>query len=166
MADSSLNELAVRASSLLRKHEMLLVTAESCTGGLIAASITQQSGASDIFERGFITYSNTAKHEELGVSNETLQNHGAVSEQTATEMAQGALKNSHADIAISVTGIAGPNSDDTQKPVGLVYIGLAERNNKAAVHKHNFDGTRVSIQEQTAKAALQHLIDHMKDMSS
>lgn len=162
MQEYSLKDLAIQISNLLKKHEMMLVTAESCTGGLIATSITQEAGASGVFERGFVTYSNAAKQESLGISKETLDTHGAVSEQTATEMANGALKNSHADIAIAVTGIAGPSSDDTDKPVGLVYIGIASLGNDTQIHKHNFDGTRTAIQEQTAKAALQHAIKHIE----
>ncbi len=137
---------------------MRLVTAESCTGGMIAATMTDRSGSSAVFERGYVTYANEAKIEELDVKSETIESHGAVSEQCAAEMAEGALKNSHADIAVSVTGIAGPNGGTKEKPVGLVYIGIAEHNRKTQVFKHNFDGDRKSIRQQTLEQALTHLI--------
>ncbi|MEX0344093.1 MAG: CinA family protein [Rhizobiaceae bacterium] len=103
----------------------MIATAESCTGGMIAAALTDIAGSSDVFERGFVTYSNQAKVELLGVSVETLLEHGAVSQQTAAEMAIGAARHSGADIAVSVTGIAGPGGGTPEKPVGLVYLGFA-----------------------------------------
>lgn len=141
---------------------MRLVTAESCTGGMIAAAMTDRSGSSAIFERGFVTYSNEAKIEELGVASATIESHGAVSEQTAREMALGALKNSHADIAVSVTGIAGPNGGTAEKPVGLVYIAVALQNKAPLVTKNNFDGNRESIRQATAEKALELLIDQLE----
>lgn len=113
----------------LKEKHMKVATAESCTGGLIAKRITDIPGASEIFDCGIISYANEIKHRVLGVSEDDLNKYGAVSEPVARQMAQGALKVSGADIAVSVTGIAGPDSDSTNKPVGLVYIGLADRDN-------------------------------------
>lgn len=114
---------------MLKEHHLKVATAESCTGGLIAKRITDVPGASEVFECGIISYANGIKHKVLGVSEDDLNRYGAVSEPVAKQMAQGALKVSGADIAVSVTGIAGPDSDSTGKPVGLVYIGLADKEN-------------------------------------
>lgn len=114
---------------MLKEHHLKVATAESCTGGLIAKRITDVPGASEVFECGIISYANGIKHKVLGVSEDDLNKYGAVSEPVAKQMAQGALKVSGADIAVSVTGIAGPDSDLTDKPVGLVYIGLADKEN-------------------------------------
>lgn len=114
---------------MLKEHHLKVATAESCTGGLIAKRITDVPGASEVFECGIISYANGIKHKVLGVSEDNLNKYGAVSEPVAKQMAQGALKVSGADIAVSVTGIAGPDSDSTGKPVGLVYIGLADKEN-------------------------------------
>lgn len=115
--------------AMLKEHHLKVATAESCTGGLIAKRITDVPGASEVFECGIISYANEIKHKVLGVSEDDLNKYGAVSEPVAKQMAQGALKVSVADIAVSVTGIAGPDSDSTGKPVGLVYIGLADKEN-------------------------------------
>ena len=115
--------------AMLKEHHLKVATAESCTGGLIAKRITDVPGASEVFECGIISYANEIKHKVLGVSEDDLNKYGAVSEPVAKQMAQGALKVSGADIAVSVTGIAGPDSDSTDKPVGLVYIGLADKEN-------------------------------------
>lgn len=115
--------------AMLKEHHLKVATAESCTGGLIAKRITDVPGASEVFECGIISYANEIKHKILGVSEDDLNKYGAVSEPVAKQMAQGALKVSGADIAVSVTGIAGPDSDSTSKPVGLVYIGLADKEN-------------------------------------
>ena len=108
----------------LKKEGMTITTAESCTGGLIAAAITDVPGSSEVFKRGFVTYCDEAKHEMLGVSEEVLATDTAVSERVASEMAEGAAKAAKADAAISVTGIAGPGGGSPDKPVGLVYIGI------------------------------------------
>ena len=154
-----MHSLVEEVSLLLMDKNMRLVTAESCTGGMIAAAVTDRSGSSAIFERGFVTYSNEAKIEELGVNSATIETYGAVSEQTAREMALGALKNSHADIAVAVTGIAGPNGGTPEKPVGLVYIAVALQNRDPVVTGNNFDGDRVSIRQATCEKALELLID-------
>jgi nicotinamide-nucleotide amidase len=112
---------------LLRARKLKLATAESCTGGLIAAILTEVPGSSDVFERGFVTYSNEAKAEMLGVPAALIKEHGAVSEEVARAMAEGALRNSRADIAVSVTGVAGPDGGSAEKPVGLVHLAAARR---------------------------------------
>ena len=143
-----------------------LATAESCTGGMIGAAITDLAGSSDVFDRGFITYSNEAKMQMLGVKPETLEAHGAVSEPTAREMALGALAHSLADIAISVTGIAGPGGGSSDKTVGLVYIGIASKDGGAHVYRHVFPGDRAAVREQTRDTALTYVLNMLKDPQS
>ena len=130
------DNLAAEAVALLadcRAHGLLLATAESCTGGLIAAILTEVPGSSDVFERGFVTYSNEAKTEMLGVPAHLIARHGAVSEEVARAMVLGALKNSRADLAVSVTGVAGPGGGSAEKPVGLVHLAGAFRG-RVATH--------------------------------
>jgi nicotinamide-nucleotide amidase len=119
----ALVEEAAALLAAFRARGLKLATAESCTGGLIAACLTEVPGSSDVFERGFVTYSNEAKTEMLGVPAALIAKHGAVSEEVARAMAEGALLNSRADIAVSVTGVAGPGGGSTEKPVGLVHFG-------------------------------------------
>lgn len=121
------NELPKRVVKLLMEKNMTLSSAESCTGGLFSQEVTNISGASQIFDRGIVTYSNNAKMEELGVRTETLDAFGAVSKETAYEMAEGVRKVSGTDIGVSVTGIAGPTGATKEKPVGLVYIGISTK---------------------------------------
>lgn len=147
------------ASETLRARQMKLATAESCTGGMISAAFTDLAGSSVIFDRGFVTYSNEAKMAMLGVSPATLESFGAVSEHTAREMCEGALKHSLADIAIAVTGIAGPSGGSAEKPVGLVYIGIARKDGGSEIFRHVFAGDRSSVRQQTVEAALNHLMD-------
>lgn len=147
----------------LRSKKLKLTTAESCTGGLISAAITEIAGSSDVFDRGFVTYSNEAKIAMLGVSPITLETYGAVSEQTAGEMVKGALKNSLAGVAISVTGIAGPTGSTPEKPVGLVYIGIANKQ-ETKVFKHIFKGNRSEVRQQTVEKAFQHLLDFISSL--
>ncbi|MCD6056027.1 MAG: damage-inducible protein CinA [Gammaproteobacteria bacterium] len=142
---------------LLHK-EWYLTTAESCTGGEIAARLTDIPGSSQWFERGFITYSNAAKQEMLGVSSQTLEQYGAVSEESAREMAQGALKHSRAQCAIAVTGIAGPDGGSTGKPVGMVCFAFANINNKLFSTTQHFSGDRLEIREKTVIFALEEMI--------
>lgn len=156
-----MHSLVEELTLLLLDKNMRLATAESCTGGMIAAAMTDRAGSSAVFERGYVTYANEAKIEELDVKSETLETYGAVSEQTAAEMAQGALKNSHADIALSVTGIAGPRGGSDEKPVGLVYIGIAMPNKAPYVSKNNFTGDRASIRQATLEKALELLIERL-----
>jgi nicotinamide-nucleotide amidase len=153
-----MSDIAKKLNDILRQRKLKVATAESCTGGMIASAITDISGSSEIFDRGFVTYSNEAKIAMLGVLPATIQTYGAVSEQTATEMAKGALENSLADIAVSVTGIAGPTGGTPEKPVGLVYIGIANRQ-EAKVFKHIFDGGRSEVRQKTLEQAIKYLID-------
>lgn len=138
-----------------------IVTAESCTGGLISSLFTEIAGSSAVFERGFVTYSNESKHEMLGVPLALIEAHGAVSAEVAQAMAQGALKNSHADYSVSVTGIAGPDGGSAAKPVGTVYIASATKNAAAKVEHHLFEGNRTAVREQTAKAAIKLLAQQL-----
>ncbi|MEM8833281.1 MAG: CinA family protein [Pseudomonadota bacterium] len=156
-----MSALAKEVFEKLQCRGSILVTAESCTGGMIAAAITDLSGSSAIFDRGFVTYSNDAKMDHLGVQSETLEQFGAVSEQTAIEMANGALQHSKATIAISVTGIAGPTGGSDEKPVGLVYIGLAKKEAETIVVQRHFDGDRASIREQTRDKAFTMLLESL-----
>ncbi|MCL1844817.1 MAG: competence/damage-inducible protein A [Defluviitaleaceae bacterium] len=148
--------LAEVVVSALKKNNLTLALAESCTGGLIAAKIVDIPGCSSIFREGFVTYSNEAKIARLGVSEETLAAHGAVSAETAAAMAEGAAKAAGADIGLSVTGIAGPDGGTAEKPVGLVYIGLYVKG-KNAVERHNLLGNRSVIRTRTAIFALDFL---------
>lgn len=122
--DAGISRQAIELFELCTKHEIVIATAESCTGGLIAACLTEIAGSSAMFDRGFVTYSNEAKMEMLGVNSSTLAEFGAVSRQTALEMAAGALEKSNAGLSIAVTGIAGPSGGTVDKPVGLVHIAV------------------------------------------
>jgi nicotinamide-nucleotide amidase len=145
-------------SILLTEKRWKIAVAESCTGGLLAGAITHRPGSSSIFDRGFVTYSNDAKIECLDVSPETIAKYGAVSDETAEEMAIGALKNSHADLAISITGIAGPDGGSKEKPVGLVYFGYALRGGSSGSLHHIFSGNREQVRIKAAKSAIGQLI--------
>jgi nicotinamide-nucleotide amidase len=138
MTDAELRRSAKRLLELCRARGLRIATAESCTGGLVVAALTDIAGSSDVVDRGFVTYSNAAKQAMLGVPELTLDRHGAVSGQTATAMAAGALKNSQADLAVSITGIAGPGGGTKQKPVGLVYFAAARRDGKRIARKRLF----------------------------
>ncbi len=150
----SSSDYLAQAFDALLKNGKTICTAESCTGGLIASSFTSLTGSSKVFERGYITYSNAAKNECLDVPNEVIERCGAVSKQVATEMALGALKNSHADISISVTGIAGPDGGSVEKPVGLVYIGWATSQESGSIQCNFPNETRKNIQNLTKNKAL------------
>jgi len=152
--DNELFELAQQLGLLLKSKEKKIATAESCTGGWIAQVITEVSGSSVWFDRGFVTYSNAAKMQMLGVKPETLDKFGAVSAQTATEMANGALAHSDADCAIAVTGIAGPDGGSAEKPVGTVFIAWAYKNREVKVVQKKLTGNRHQIRRQTVKIAL------------
>ncbi|MAQ71438.1 MAG: damage-inducible protein CinA [Alphaproteobacteria bacterium] len=139
----------------LKQNGLVVALAESCTGGMIASAITNVPGSSTVFDRGFVTYSNQAKIDCLGVNATTLESFGAVSEETAVEMALGALKNSDASIALSVTGVAGPGGGSKQKPVGIVYFGLAGKNfEEVKTFQKHFSGDRNEIRSQATRFAL------------
>lgn len=151
--------LVARLADALRARGWRLATAESCTGGLLAAACTGQAGSSDWFERGFVTYSNAAKTELLGVPAALIAQHGAVSAEVACAMAEGALARSPADLAIAITGIAGPGGGSADKPVGLVWLGLAVRGRPASAERLQLAGDRAAVRGQTVRIALQRLID-------
>lgn len=136
----------------------MLVTAESCTGGWAGQAVTAVSGSSGWYERGYITYSNTAKCEMLGVQQATLDHYGAVSPQTAQEMAIGALNRSHAQIIVSITGIAGPDGGTAAKPVGMVCFAWATQNGLVQQETHYFAGNREAIRRQAVATALQGIL--------
>lgn len=145
MIDPHLLEEAAVLLDACRTRYVKLATAESCTGGLIAAALTAIASSSDVLERGFVTYSNAAKHELLGVPEALIRDHGAVSEPVARAMAEGALARSYADIAVSVTGLAGPGGGSANKPVGLVWFGLAQRGQPVASDRQVFPGDRAAV---------------------
>jgi nicotinamide-nucleotide amidase len=167
MDDIALSNLAKKLGAALIAHRYRLTLAESCTGGLVAQSITSVAGSSAWFDRGFVTYSNLAKIEMLGVSAQTLEKFGAVSEQTASEMASGALKNSHVQIAGSITGIAGPDGGTLEKPVGMVCFAWADAKQPMLTGTIHFQGNREEIRQQAAIAMMEGLINRLsKGVSS
>lgn len=143
---------------------LTIATAESCTAGLIAGAITEIAGSSNAFDRGFVTYSNAAKQQMIGVSGETLEAHGAVSRPTALEMAEGALRHSNADISVAVTGIAGPGGGSDEKPVGLVHLAAA-RKGRETLHREMRYGDigRSAVRLATVRTALEMLVELSAD---
>ncbi len=154
MFDHEIRDAAERVLTSCRKHGLKVVTAESCTGGLVAAALTAIAGSSDVVDRGFVTYSNEAKHEMLGVALDTIDKHGAVSEATARAMARGALTHSLSDISVSVTGVAGPGGGSAEKPVGLVHFAAARSGFDLVAEHHVFPGDRDGIRRQATLTAL------------
>lgn len=152
------HSLLVRLASLAVQKQVIIATAESCTGGLIAGALTELAGSSDWFDRGFVTYSNEAKQEMLGVTNETLQQQGAVSGATVAQMAQGALTRSNASLAVSVSGVAGPGGGSDAKPVGTVWIAWASDRYGHSTRHFVFAGDRNAVREQTVTEAIRGLI--------
>ncbi|MBS3765721.1 CinA family protein [Candidatus Bipolaricaulota bacterium] len=152
--------LEVKTGRLLREDDLTLAIAESCTGGLIADRITDVPGSSDYFDRGVVSYSNRAKRELLDVKADSLENHGAVSEVVAAEMAKGVRTSSDTDIGLSSTGIAGPGGGTEEKPVGLVYLGLSIREG-SYVRQENLDGTRRENKETAARMAMEFLVERL-----
>jgi len=163
MARDALLPLARRLGARLKKRRLRLVTAESCTGGWIAQAVTSVAGSSDWFDRGFVTYSNEAKKELLGVRASTLSRHGAVSEETATEMASGALVRSRAQVAVAVTGIAGPSGGTREKPVGTVCFAWALKRRAPASVVRRFPGNREGIRRRSVAFALQGLLERLEE---
>jgi nicotinamide-nucleotide amidase len=139
-----------------------ITTAESCTGGLVASCLTAIPGSSVVLDSGFITYSNEAKIRLLGVPRDAIAGHGAVSDIVAAAMAEGALAQADADLAIAITGIAGPDGGTKDKPVGLVYLALAQTNRDAMVKRYVFAGTRTDVRRATVAAALELLLSQLK----
>lgn len=163
MIDDGLMELARKAGYSLKQQHCKLAVAESCTGGLLAAAITGVPGSSAWFDRGFVTYSNQAKTELLQVRPETLTEFGAVSPETAREMAAGAMANSRAEWVISVTGIAGPDGGSLEKPVGTVFIAWLNKAHLLIVERCQFTGNRQEIRQQTVITALSKLLTYFDD---
>ncbi len=159
---AELATLSIELGAALKAHGFILALAESCTGGMVAQTVTSVAGSSAWFDRGFVTYSNQAKIDMLGVSAQTLETFGAVSEQTAAEMAFGALKRSQAHIAGSITGIAGPDGGTADKPVGTVCFAWAEANQPTMTMTKNFDGNRRKIRQQATTFLMRQLIDQLK----
>ncbi|WP_048646379.1 CinA family protein [Nitratireductor soli] len=161
-----MNEREKLAHAVLAACEargLMLATAESCTGGMIAAALTDIAGSSSVVDRGFVTYSNEAKMEMLGVCADTLAAHGAVSSETALEMAAGALARSRAGVAIAVTGVAGPGGGSAEKPVGLVWFGLALQGHETIAEKRLFTGLdRAGVRVATVRTALRMVLDALK----
>ena len=154
-----MNALAERIAAALLEKRAMLATAESCTGGWAAQALTAIAGSSSWFERGFVTYSNAAKEEMLGVRPQTLARHGAVSEETAREMALGALAHSRADIALAITGVAGPSGGSAEKPVGTVCFAWATKDGRARAETRRFAGDREAVRRQSVERALQGVLE-------
>ena len=144
-----------------RVRNIVLATAESCTGGLISAALTAIPGASDVLDRGFVTYSNASKHEMLGVPLSSIEQHGAVSEPVAQAMAAGALERSRATIAVAVTGFAGPNGGSADKPVGFVCFGLARRGQPTVTEQQIFPGNRAAVRAATVAHAFAMIVSRL-----
>ena len=157
-----LEALAGQLGALLLGERQTLVTAESCTGGWVAQCLTAIAGSSEWFDRGFVTYSNEAKQEMLGVPAEILSEHGAVSQPVAVAMAEGALRNSRADWGVAITGIAGPTGGSAQKPVGTVCFAWACRDGRVATETRHFAGNREAVRAQSVEHALAGLLEQFR----
>ena len=162
MPSSDLRRKAKFVLDRCRKAGVKVATAESCTGGLIAATLTEIAGSSDVVERGFVTYSNEAKVELLSVSELSIRDHGAVSETVAREMAEGALARARADIAVSVTGIAGPGGGTPTKPVGLVHLACASRGATTVHRRAVFKGTRAAVRRKSVELAFRLILSQLR----
>jgi nicotinamide-nucleotide amidase len=152
------NELAQRVGAALKAKGLRLATAESCTGGWVAMALTAIPGSSDWFERGYVTYSNEAKQEDLGVAADTIRRQGAVSEAVAREMAAGAQRRARAQVALAITGVAGPGGGTKDKPVGMVCFAWAQGSNITSETRH-FDGDRDSVRRQSVLHARERVLE-------
>jgi nicotinamide-nucleotide amidase len=157
MFDPDTLDLAEAALAACRARNWRLATAESCTGGLVAAALIAIAGASDVVERGYVTYSNRAKIELLGVPEQTIAAHGAISAETATAMARGAAVRAGVDLAVAVTGVAGPGGGTLEKPVGLVYLAVARKDGAGRVERRIFSGDRAQVRQAAMVEALRLL---------
>ena len=158
MDNAALEQLAEQLAQALQQRGWSLATAESCTGGWVGQTMTAIAGSSEWFERGFVTYSNIAKQEMLGVTAETLARHGAVSEQTVREMAAGALQHSHTHVSLAISGVAGPTGGSASRPVGTVWLAWASPE-KVIAQVYHFSGNREQVRYASVQAALQGLHD-------
>ena len=154
-----ITEAAETLIKLCIEKKLTVATAESCTGGLVAGALTDVPGSSAVFDRGYVTYSNAAKQQMLGVTAATLKRYGAVSRQTAEAMASGALTRSKVDLAVSITGIAGPDGGTAEKPVGLVHFAVAGRDGSSMIAAKRFEGNRDEVRHQSVVQALRLLRD-------
>jgi nicotinamide-nucleotide amidase len=155
-------QMVEELAQLLLKNEWRLSTAESCTGGLVSASLTQLAGSSNWFERGYVTYSNEAKSEDIGVESHLIETHGAVSEQVAKAMAIGAKQSSNSNMALSITGIAGPTGGSKEKPVGTVCFAWILDNDQVFSETKLFSGDRSTVREQASQFVIEHLLELLK----
>jgi nicotinamide-nucleotide amidase len=157
----TLHDVTVALLQACREKKLMLATAESCTGGLLAGALTAIAGSSDVVERGFVVYSNAAKHEMLGVPMAVIEAHGAVSEPVARALAEGAIARSKADIAVSITGVAGPGGGSAEKPVGLVHFATARRGGATIAERRIFPGDRDMVRLAAVAAALSLIADRL-----
>ncbi len=162
MINNDVNDLAVEFGHVLAAAGMSLVTAESCTGGLVAKLVTDVAGSSGWFDRGFVTYTNRAKQEMLGVSKTSIADHGAVSEEVVRQMASGALAASRAQIAIATSGVAGPSGGSSEKPVGTVWFAWAYGGNSLVTDMQMFSGNRQGIRQRAAEHAMRSVIERLQ----
>ncbi|MGB9092642.1 MAG: nicotinamide-nucleotide amidase [Gallionella sp.] len=158
-----MDNLAAQIGALLKSHGLMLATAESCTGGGVAQAITEVAGSSAWFERGFVTYSNLSKQQMLGVRESTLKQHGAVSEMTVREMVAGALQHSSAQVALAISGIAGPDGGTAEKPVGTVWFAWGLKDGETRAQRLQLDGNRAEVRAQAVNIALQGIADLLKN---
>ena len=156
--EQTLYELAVEVGSALKARALMLATAESCTGGWVGTAVTAVPGSSEWYERGFITYTNTAKNEMLGVAADTLDKFGAVSEQTVKAMVTGALANSHAQVAVAVSGVAGPSGGTPAKPVGTICLAWGRSGGEPHAETCHFAGDREAVRRQSVERALEGVL--------
>ncbi|MEQ9723240.1 nicotinamide-nucleotide amidase [Yersinia alsatica] len=159
MHEKQLRQLSIAVGFKLKERGAWVTCAESCTGGWVAKALTDIAGSSAYFDRGFVTYSNAAKHDLLGVQESTLESYGAVSEAVVQEMARGALRKANADFAISISGIAGPDGGSAEKPVGTVWFAFATGEGQIVARKQLFHGDRDAVRLQATVFALQTLLD-------
>ena len=157
--------LAAQVGAILKAHGLMLATAESCTGGGVAQAITEVAGSSAWFERGFVTYSNLAKQQMLGVNVMTLKQHGAVSEAVVREMVAGALQHSKSGIALAVSGVAGPDGGSAEKPVGTVWFAWGIKSGACEARLHRLPGSRTEVREQAVRIALQGVLEMLSQRS-
>lgn len=159
MIRNSLSPLANKIGEVLTRHGHKLATAESCTGGWVAQTITERSGSSNWFERGFVTYSNESKEEMLGVNRATIEVYGSVSRECVIQMVQGAINKSHAQCAVAITGIAGPGGGSSEKPVGTIWFGWLLVGNDYRTLRCQFAGDREAVRRQAVEQALRGILD-------
>ena len=165
LANLDIENLAIQIGSALKSHGLMLATAESCTGGAVASALTDIAGSSGWFERGFITYSNEAKREMLAVAQDTLMRYGAVSETVVREMVAGALYHSHAQVALAVSGIAGPAGGTPDKPVGTVWFAWGVKGGQCVARLHHLSGNRAEIRMQSVGIAFQGVLELLSQVT-